>query len=119
MKRTTEFVVGLIGSILGIINGIFVLSLGALGTVLKTNVIKGSIILGLCAILFSILGIIGVYKVKNEVKFGGWLMTIAAVGGMISISIFYILPGILLIVAGLIALIKKNQSIIITKEIKL
>ncbi|UZQ52229.1 hypothetical protein [Clostridium kluyveri] len=37
-------------------------------------------------------------------------MTIAAIGGMICVSYFYILSGILLIILGIMGLVKKDQS---------
>jgi hypothetical protein len=40
---------------------------------------------------------------------GGAFMTVAAIGGVISVSMFYILPGVLLIIAGLMGLLKKDK----------
>ena len=105
-KRNTEFVLGLLGGIFGIFAGILGLVVGGIDSVISGSAeIVG---LGLSAILFSILGIIGASIVKNKNKLGGWFMVIAAVGGTISISWFYLISGLLLFIAGLIALIKKD-----------
>lgn len=108
-KRTKEFVFGLIGGIFGIIAGITALFVGGIGVVfgLSDAGLVGS--LGISAILFSILGIIGAIVVQKNGKIGGLLMTAAAIGGAISISAFYILPGILLIIPGIMGLIKEIQ----------
>jgi hypothetical protein len=66
--------------------------------------------LGVGAIILSVLGIIGSVVVKGKAKLGGAFMTIAAIGGVICVSMFYILPGILLIIAGLMGLFKKNKA---------
>lgn len=109
-KRTTEFVLGLIGGIFGIIGGMLAMGVGGAAAVfgVKSAGTVGN--LGVSALLFSILGIVGSIVVKSKGKLGGLFMTIAAIGGIISISMFYILPGILLIIPGLMGLIKKNQS---------
>lgn len=109
-KRTAEFVLGLIGGIFGIIGG--VLAMGVGGAAAAFGASGGNTVgsLGVLAIVFSILGIVGAVVVRSKGKLGGLFMTIAAIGGVISISAFYILPGILLIIPGLMGLIKKSQS---------
>ncbi|CAI8834495.1 Inner membrane protein [Bacillus pseudomycoides] len=37
-------------------------------------------------------------------------MTIAAIGGFICISLIYILPGVLLLIGGLMGLLRKNKA---------
>ncbi|URZ01897.1 DUF4064 domain-containing protein [Clostridium felsineum] len=109
-KRTVEFVLGLIGGIFGIISGVAAIGLGGLGVAVGatgSTTVGG---LGILAILFSILGIVGAVVVRTKGKLGGIFMTIAAICGFICISYFYILPGVLLIIPGLMGLIKKSQS---------
>ena len=55
------------------------------------------------------MGIVGAVLVKSKTKLGGWFMIASAVGGVISIGARYSLPFILLIIAGLMAVIKKND----------
>lgn len=59
----------------------------------------------------SILAIIGLVVVKSNPKLGSSFMLIAAIGGFICTSAFYILPGILLLIAGLMGLLKKNKKL--------
>jgi hypothetical protein len=47
--------------------------------------------------------------VKSKTKLGGGFMIISAVGGLISISFAYALSFVLLIIAGLMAVIKKGN----------
>jgi len=109
MKRKVEFVLGLVGGILGIISGISAMTIGGIGTTF--NVVGSDVgSLGISAMILSTIGIIGAVIVNSKTKTGGWFMVIAAVGGVISVSIFYILPGVLLITGGLMALLKKDNA---------
>jgi hypothetical protein len=111
MKRTAEFVLGLMGGIFGIISGIMALMLGGIGTAVGSG--SGGLgTLGTWAIVLSVLGIVGACMVSGKAKLGGWFMLIAAIGGTISVSFFYILPGLLLLIGGLMSLIRKDRSTI-------
>ena len=111
MSRTTEFVLGLLGGIFGIFAAGIALFVGGLDSVLNETGESAIINLGWFAVLFSILAIIGSVVVKSKPKLGGSFMLIAAIGGFICTSAFYILPGILLLIAGLMGLLKKNKKL--------
>ncbi len=108
-KRTTEFVLGLLGGIFGFIGSFIALAVGGLGGAFGADGASTITSLGWVAILFSILAIIGSVVVKHKSKLGGAFMLIAGIGGLICISAFYILPFILLLIAGLRGLIKKDK----------
>lgn len=112
ISRTTEFVLGLIGGIFGILSGIVALLIGGIGGAVGASGATSVVGLAMVAMLLSILGIVGSAIVKGNAKLGGIFMTVSAIGGTICISAFYILPGILLIVAGLMALIRKDKLIL-------
>ena len=110
MKRTSEFVLGLIGGIFGFIGAFVAIMFGGLDAAFsgtETSSITG---LGWSAMLFSTLAIVGCILVKSKPKLGGLFMLIAAIGGTISISMFYVIPGIMLFIAGLMGLIRKDKS---------
>lgn len=108
-KRTVEFVLGLIGGILGFFGAIFALAVGGIVGVFGAEGASTVSNLGWAGIFFSILGIVGAALVKSKTKLAGWLMIVSAVGGVISISFAYALSFILLIIAGLMAVIKKSD----------
>jgi len=110
MKRTTEFVLGLIGGIFGILGAILALMVGGLGAAFEAEGANSIIGLGWAAVGLSILGIVGSVVVKSKAKAGGIMMTIAAIGGFISIFVFYILPGILLLIGGLMGIFRKDKA---------
>jgi len=48
--------------------------------------------------------------VKSKTKTAGIMFLIASIGGVISISAFYIIPGILIFIAGIMALVRKDKT---------
>lgn len=115
-SRTVEFVLGLIGGIFGFLAAIVAIILGGLAAGIgeafesQETASSGSlvIVLGFSAIIFSIIGIVGAALVKGKPKLGGGLMLASAFGGLISISLFYSLSFILLLIAGLMGVLKKR-----------
>lgn len=110
MKRTAEFVLGLIGGIFGFIGAILAITLGGIAGAFEVEGASSVSGLGWDAFILSIVGIIGCVIVRSKPKVGGILMLVAAVGGVICISLFYLVPGILLFIAGLMGLIRKEKN---------
>ena len=100
---TVEFILGLIGGIIGFFAGIAAILIGSIASAFSVNSASNVIGLGFGAIIFSIIGIVGTAIVKSKTKIAGYLMIISAVGGLICISAFYILSFILLIIGGIMA----------------
>ena len=100
ISRTIELVLGIIGGIFGLIGGAFAIILSAFG---GTEIL----VLGMSAILASIVGIVGSVYVKNNAKTGGIILIISAIWLLISISAYGILGAVLLGIGGLLALIRK------------
>ena len=108
-KRTLEFILGLIGGILGILVAYFVLFFGNVGETFDLIAFGDIKKLGMTTLLFSIYGIIGAVIVRFNGKQGGWIMVTSAVGGVISSSLFYLIPGILLLIPGVMGIRKRIQ----------
>ncbi|AJG73609.1 DUF4064 domain-containing protein (plasmid) [Bacillus thuringiensis] len=109
MKRTAEFVLGLIGGIFGIICAFIALLIGGMGAAFEAEGANTIIGLGWGAVGLSILGIVGSVMVRSKAKAGGIMMTVAAIGGFICISIFFLLPGVLLLIGGLMGIFRKDK----------
>ncbi|MBG0964139.1 DUF4064 domain-containing protein [Bacillus sp. SRB1LM] len=110
MKRTTEFVLGLIGGIFGILCAFIALFIGGLGSALEADGANTVIGLGWGAVALSVLGIVGSVMVRSKAKAGGIMMTVAAIGGFICISAIYLLPGVLLLIGGLMGIFRKDKA---------
>ena len=109
-KRTTEFVLGLLGGIFGFFASIFALAVGGLGKAFNASGASTISYLGWFALLFSVLAIVGSVVVQHKPKLGGAFMLISAIGGIISISFFYALSFILLLIGGLMGIFKKDSK---------
>ncbi|KAB2460748.1 DUF4064 domain-containing protein [Bacillus sp. CH126_4D] len=110
MKRTAEFVLGLIGGIFGILCAFIALFIGGLGSALEADGANTVIGLGWGAVALSVLGIVGSVMVRSKAKVGGIMMTVAAIGGFICISAIYLLPGVLLLIGGLMGIFRKDKA---------
>ncbi|MFN2745167.1 MULTISPECIES: DUF4064 domain-containing protein [Bacillus] len=111
MKRTTEFVLGLIGGIFGFIGAFIALMIGGIDAAFSSSGTSQIVGLGWGAVFFSILGIVGSVIVRNKAKLGGIMLLISAIGGFICIFMFYILSGVLLFIAGIMGLVRKEKTI--------
>lgn len=105
---TVEFILGLLGGVLGFFAGIAAIGVGAFGSAFSVQGASSIIGLGVGAVIFSIIGIVGAAIVKTNTKNAGYLMIISAIGGLICISAFYILSFILLIIGGVMAVRHKG-----------
>lgn len=108
-KRNTEFVLGLLGGIFGFFGSLMALMFGGIGGAFGAEGASTISTLGWFALLFSVLAFVGSVVVKHKAKLGGAFMLISAIGGLISISFFYALSFILLLIAGLMGIFKKKD----------
>lgn len=109
MARTAELVLGLLGGIIGLLASGAALLFGGLGSAFGAEGASQVIGQGWLAVLASIVGTIGAALVKSRTKLAGWLMIISGVVGLVAISAFYIISTILLGIAGLMALLRKQE----------
>lgn len=109
-KRWPEFVLGLLGGIFGVGAGFLTTFFGAIGEAFSApgaeNVTTG----GSATFWVSLLGIVGSVVVLFKPRIGGVLMLIAAVVGLFGSGLMYILPGLLLLIAGLMGVFRKDKK---------
>ena len=109
MSRATEMVLGILGGLFGFGGAFFALFIGAVDESFNSGASEFSA-LGTSAFIFSIIAVIGGILVKFKPKLAGWLMLASAVGLVISISLFGIIPALFLIAAGLMGVIRKESK---------
>ncbi len=109
MARTVEFVLGLLGGIFGFFGALLALAFGGIGGALGAEGASTVVGLGWVAILFAILAIVGAAIVKSKPKLGGGFMIVSSVGGLVCISFAWAISFVLLLIAGLMAVIKKGD----------
>ncbi len=108
VERTAEFILGLIGGIFGILTvpGLFIL--GGLSAAFG-----GSATLAYWAVgggILSIIGLIGAAFVKSHPKLAGGIMLFSGFFGLF-VALGFWIGALLLIVAGIIALIRKEKPV--------
>jgi len=109
--RTTEFVLGLIGGIIGFLAAIFALFVGGVDAAISSSGTSEITTLGWLAFLFSTLAIVGAVVVRSNAKMGGILLLVSAIGGFISIYLFYLVSAILIGIAGIMGVLKNDDNV--------
>lgn len=100
VSRTFEMVMGIIGSIIGIFSGSFLIFIESFGQVHTP-------FLGMVAILASILGIISSYYVRTNEEVAGVGFIIATMFVIVGSAHINVLSAIFLLIAGISALFRK------------
>ncbi len=100
VSRNFEMVMGLIGSVIGIFSGSFLIFLENLGNVHTP-------FLGVVAIIASILGIISSYYVRTHEEAAGVGFVIATMFVIVGSAHINVLSAIFLLIAGVSALFRK------------
>ncbi len=116
--KIAALILGIIGGLAGLVGGILALTVGGLGGAFGAHGAHLVTHLGGWAIVFSLVGIIGGALAMGPSKIAGIMMLISAIGGLISISMFYVIAFVLLLVGGILALCSqttKNAPIGISK----
>ena len=109
--RIAGLILGLIGGIAGIIGAFLALFVGGLGQAFGAEGAK--LVTGLAGLAFpfALLGIVGGAMALAKPKAAGIMMLISAIGGLIAISVGYILAFILLLVGGILSLSGQKELI--------
>jgi hypothetical protein len=116
--RSGAKVLGIIGGVIGLIVGIFALVLGFLGSELLGGIFGGEAALAGAMItlwsvsifVFGILGLAGGIMTKGKPLSAGILMLIGGLGGFFLSGMFWLVPGILLIIGGILSLVSLKQT---------
>ena len=124
--RNTATILGIVGGILGMIFSAVVIIAGIamqfVGTIMPNEVevpmnihrllpLFGDMVVarGIGALVFAIIGLIAGINVKKRHQLAGVLLLIAAIAGYIFLFVGFIVPGILLIIGGILALVSKGS----------
>lgn len=124
--RNTATILGIIGGILGMIFSTVIIIAGIamqfVGTIIPNDVdipmnilrllpLFGNMAIarGIGALIFAIVGLIAGINVKKRHQLAGVFLLIAAIAGYIFLFVGFIVPGILLIIGGILALVSKEN----------
>lgn len=105
-SRTAELVLGITGGIFGIIAGLLAMTIGGIGSALETSGSAGVSNLGVGCIIVSVLAIILSVMINRNHVLMGWLIILCGILNFVFVSFFGILSGLLIVIAGGLALRK-------------
>ena len=100
VSRNFEMIMGIIGSVVGVFSGSFLLLLESFGLVHTP-------FLGIIAILSSILGFLSSYYVNKNTEIAGVGFIIATMFAIVGADYINVVSALFLIVAGISALFRK------------
>ncbi|WP_424349629.1 DUF4064 domain-containing protein [Latilactobacillus sp. 5-91] len=106
-SRTAEMVLGIMGGIFGIIAGVFSFFMGGIDSAMNSTSSSSLFGLGIGCIIASIVAIILVCMINKNRVVMGWIIIACGVLNIIFVSAFGILSGALIIIAGILALVRK------------
>jgi len=109
VTRVASLILGLIGGIAGFGGAVFALFVGGIDAAFSVSGTSSIVGLGIAAIFFSLLGLVGGALALNKPKIAGIMMLIAAIGGLISISWGYVVAFPVLLVGGILALVSQKK----------
>lgn len=110
MKRRVEFILGFIGGILGALAAFVGIMIAALDAVTNEKGTSTFMSHGWSAFAFSMVAIGGALLIQKRPKLAGFMLIIAAIGGFLSVSLIFLLPAIVLLIASLMLLFRKHDS---------
>jgi len=108
--KIASLILGIIGGIAGLIGATLALGVGGLGAAFDASGASEVVGLGWSAFLFAILAIVGAALAIAKPKISAWMQLIACIGGLISISAFWAVSFILLLVSSILAFVGAKQD---------
>lgn len=109
--KIAAMVLGILGGLAGLGGAVLALFFGGLGSAFGVQGAGLVSNLGFFAIPLSILGIVGGAMASAKPALAGKLMIASAVGGFISIFLAYMIAAILLIIAGILAIMEGKKEV--------
>lgn len=106
-SRVAEMVLGIMGSIFGMLGGIFAMFFGSLASAVEADTGTDVLGLGVAVIIVCIITLILSCIINKKRVLMGILLIIGGLLNIFFISMFGILSGLLIMVSGIIALIRK------------
>ncbi|MBC1292093.1 DUF4064 domain-containing protein [Listeria booriae] len=118
MNRTAEFILGLIGGITGVIasctaliSGLVLTGIGAFDAdpMFANYYGLGLLFASIVVFFIAVFGIVAACLLKRNPKVWGILLIIAGGIGFVLIQLLWIVPGVLLIISGIMCVSRKTS----------
>lgn len=109
MKQKRMFKLALAGCVLGIVAAV-------LSRFNVVPLIQVRDISFLTAFIFPVVAIVGCYLMKAKPIVGGFSLLVSAAGGIIFLSIFYIIPAAFLVISGFFSILLKEETQLVANK---
>jgi hypothetical protein len=109
-SQIVSLILGILGGLSGICGALLTMGLGSLSGAFGYEKAGEIVVRGVCAIILSILGMIGGGMVENRPKVAAALMLLASIVGFLISFPFYIPASALFISGGILILIRKRNE---------
>lgn len=107
MRRKRAYYLGLTGSL----GGIIIIILAMTPIVKIADMKQYTQAMGIAGVCFSLIALFGCYLLKRNRDISAcFLMLISAVGGIISMSLYYVVPSFFLILAGILTILNEETA---------
>lgn len=108
--RIAALILGLIGGIIGLFAAGIALGVGALGGATGVQGSDTVVGLGWAALALSVVGIVGGALALAKPRAAAVLLLLAGIGGLVAISLAYVVSGPLLIIAAVLAFLGRAKK---------
>ena len=111
LGRVGEVTLSILGGVFGVLGGLFAVMFGGVQSAVGGAANSSNVgVNGWFAILFATLALVAIFYISSKPKVAGWMLVVSAIGGLISISFFYVLSFILLLIAGIMCLTRGRDK---------
>lgn len=103
VKMSSAVTLGFIGGVFGVVTGFLAMFFGGFGMLFDVTGGIAVVGLGLVAVACGLAGVVGGVLLTSRPALGTWLMAVAGIAGFFAVTVFWVLPGLLLLGAAFIA----------------
>ena len=108
--RIASLIIGIFGAIAGFIGALLAMLVGGIGVALDESEGNQIVVLGMVALLMSIVGLVGAALAMAKPRAAAMLMALSAIVGIVVIFLAYIVAMVLLLIAAALAFLGRNEK---------
>ena len=116
--RIAALIVGILGSLAGVIGAIVAMAIGGIGVgvgeIVEDSTVTSEgreiVWLGVVALIASLVGLVGAALAIAKPRISATAMLLAAIVGFICVFVAYIIGGLLLLVAAILAFLGRKEA---------
>jgi hypothetical protein len=108
--RIAALVVGIVGGVFGLLSVILVMVIGGIGSATEAEGASTIVGLSFSALFFCLLGFLGAGLAMARPLVGAIILLVAALGALVSMSLFAIIVSPLFLIAAILAFFGRHRA---------